>query len=249
MRANQFLPESAADELAKKLPTLKKHDYNAIDALMQDISFRHKLTGERLHDLFVSKYGHTPDTWVKRIKSRLGETDVDPTDNDDDSMGYMKYFSKPQEPKKQQQKVYRGWDEYEHEKELEKQQNPQMSESVDGPDDIQKIKEFITWSFETLNMQKPYPRIRLSKDTEQAQKDHRTGVHTEDGSIEVYVGNRNLIDIFRTLFHEFVHHRQDQLGMIKEGDSYPGSPIEAMADMMAGKYIKIYGKEHPEIFQ
>jgi hypothetical protein len=28
-----------------------------------------------------------------------------------------------------------------------------------------------------------------------------------------------------------------------------GSPTEAMADMVAGKYIKIYGKDHPEIFQ
>ena len=41
----------------------------------------------------------------------------------------------------------------------------------------------------------------------------------------------------------------EELNMIKPGDSYPGSPIEAMADMLAGKYIKIYGKQHPEIFQ
>jgi hypothetical protein len=37
--------------------------------------------------------------------------------------------------------------------------------------------------------------------------------------------------------------------MIKAGDSYPGSPIEAMADMLAGKYIKIYGKQNRNIFQ
>jgi hypothetical protein len=37
--------------------------------------------------------------------------------------------------------------------------------------------------------------------------------------------------------------------MIKPGDSYPGSPIEAEADVMAGKYIKIFGKAHPKIFQ
>jgi hypothetical protein len=35
---------------------------------------------------------------------------------------------------------------------------------------------------------------------------------------------------------------------IKPGSSYPGSPIEREADMMAGKYMKIYGKDHPEIF-
>jgi hypothetical protein len=43
--------------------------------------------------------------------------------------------------------------------------------------------------------------------------------------------------------------RQGELDMIKPGDSYPGSPIEAMADMLAGKYIKIYGEENRHIFQ
>jgi hypothetical protein len=37
--------------------------------------------------------------------------------------------------------------------------------------------------------------------------------------------------------------------MIKPGASYPGSPIEAEADMLAGKYIKIYGKQNRNIFQ
>jgi hypothetical protein len=37
--------------------------------------------------------------------------------------------------------------------------------------------------------------------------------------------------------------------MIKSGDSYPGSPIEVMADAMAGKYIKIYGEKNHHIFQ
>ena len=123
------------------------------------------------------------------------------------------------------------------------------NESVDSSDDIQKIKDFINWSIKQLHIQKPYPKITLSRNTKVAQQGHHTGVHTEDNKIWVYIENRNLIDIFRTIFHELVHERQSQLNMIKDGDSYPGSPIEAMADMVAGKYIKIYGKDHPEIFQ
>jgi len=126
--------------------------------------------------------------------------------------------------------------------------NSHLRESIEQKDDVQKIKNFIKWSMITLNIEKPYPKFTLSRDTEQAQKGHRTGMHTGD-RIWVYIENRNLVDIFRTIFHELVHHRQDQLGMIKHGDSYPGSPIEALADMMAGKYIKIYGKEHSDIFQ
>lgn len=194
MRYTDFIFESAASELAEKLPSLKKYDYDTIDHLMKKISVRHNIEGDKLHDMFVSKYGHTPDTWIKKYKNKLGE-------------------------------------------------------SVDNTQNIDQIRSFVQWGIKTLNVQKPYPKITLSTDTEQAQKDHRTGLHTDDGHILVYIRNRNLVDIFRTIFHELVHHRQDQLNMIGPDDSYPGSPVEAMADMMAGKYIKIYGKQHPEIFQ
>jgi hypothetical protein len=92
--------------------------------------------------------------------------------------------------------------------------------------------------------------VELSMDTEEAQDNHHTGGHVVgSGEIWVYANNRNLVDILRTVFHELVHVRQEELNMIKPGDSYPGSPIEAMADMLAGKYIKIYGEENHHIFQ
>jgi hypothetical protein len=87
-------------------------------------------------------------------------------------------------------------------------------------------------------------------DTEEAQTNHHTGGHIMgDDKIWVYAKNRNLVDILRTVFHELVHVRQGELNMIDPGDSYPGSPIEAMADMLAGKYIKIYGENNHHIFQ
>jgi hypothetical protein len=114
----------------------------------------------------------------------------------------------------------------------------------------EQVKDFIKWAIEILHVQKPYPRFMLSQDTEEAQNNHHTGSNLPDENIIwVYVTNRNLVDIFRTIFHELVHTRQGQLGMIGPDDSYPGSPIEAMADMLAGKYIKIYGEQHHEIFQ
>jgi len=125
-----------------------------------------------------------------------------------------------------------------------------VKEEVSNSKDKETIKDFIKWSIRRLHIKQPYPRIVLSANTEKAQAGHHTGVHTmEDNKIWIYIGNRNLVDILRTVFHELVHERQAQLNMIKPGDSYPGSPIEAMADMLAGKYIKIYGKQHSEIFQ
>lgn len=112
-----------------------------------------------------------------------------------------------------------------------------------------EVKEFKDWAVQKLKIKNP-PKIELSYDTEEAQEGHHTGRHVEGSdSIWVYANNRNLVDILRTVFHELVHVRQSELGMIGQGDSYPGSPIEAMADMLAGKYIKIYGKNNRKIFQ
>ena len=112
-----------------------------------------------------------------------------------------------------------------------------------------EVKKFAEWAGKRLNIQS-LPEIELSQDTEDAQDNHHTGSHVEgSNNIWVYAKNRNLVDILRTTFHELVHVRQGEIGMIKPGDSYPGSPIEAMADLLAGKYIKIWGEKHHYIFQ
>jgi hypothetical protein len=190
MRFNDILNESAAHELATKLPSLKKHDYNTIDDLMRKIASKHRITGKALHDLFVRKYHDTPDSWASKL--------------DEESL----------------------------------------------VSDIQsEVEKFAEWAGKKLNIQH-MPKFELSTDTKEAQDNHHTGRHEMGGdTIWVYVKNRNLVDILRTVFHELVHVRQDELNMIKPGDSYPGSPIEVMADMLAGKYIKIYGADNHHIFQ
>lgn len=192
MLSKNFIIEGAANELAKKLPSLEKHDYTTIDDLMRNIAKKHHITGKALHDLFVNKFKHTPDNW---IKNKLDE-------NQDENIG-----------------------------------------------DHPLMKKFIKWATEKVNLETE-PEITFSYDTEEAQNGHHTGRHIEGtNEVWVYAKNRNMVDIMRTVFHEVVHCRQSELNMIEPGDSYPGSPIEAEADMMAGKFIKIFGKRHPEIFQ
>jgi hypothetical protein len=183
--------ESPEHELAKKLPSLSKHDYNTIDQLIRKIAKRHHMTSELLHNKFKRKYKETPDKW---IKGKLDEANVE----------------------------------------------------CDLEDEVNK---FADWARKRLNLQ-TRPEIELSMDTEEAQDGHHTGSHTEGSNkVWVYAKNRNLVDILRTVFHELVHVRQGELNMIQPGDSYPGSPIEVMADALAGKYIKIYGEQNHHIFQ
>ena len=124
-----------------------------------------------------------------------------------------------------------------------------LDETSDDIDLASEVEKFVNWTAEKLNLKK-VPSIELSMDSEEAQTNHHTGGHVPgEDSVWVYAKNRNLVDILRTVFHELVHVRQHEIGMIKPGDSYPGSPIEAMADMLAGKYIKIYGEKNNHIFQ
>ena len=124
-----------------------------------------------------------------------------------------------------------------------------LDETSDDTDLASEVEKFVDWTANKLNLKK-VPKVELSMDSEEAQTNHHTGGHVPgEDSVWVYAKNRNLVDILRTVFHELVHVRQHELGMIKPGDSYPGSPIEAMADMLAGKYIKIYGEKNHHIFQ
>lgn len=112
-----------------------------------------------------------------------------------------------------------------------------------------EVEKFANWMIEKLNIKNPV-KIELSMDTEEAQTNHHTGGHIlGTDEIWVYAKNRNLVDILRTVAHELAHIKQGELDMIKLGDSYPGSPIESQADVIAGKYIKIYGKENNYIFE
>lgn len=124
-----------------------------------------------------------------------------------------------------------------------------LDESGNDLDIEKEVDKFVKWASKRVNLQKPV-KVNLNYDTEEAQDNHHTGMHIAGSNeIWVYAKNRNLVDILRTVFHEIVHVRQGELNMIQPGDSYPGSPIEAMADLLAGKYIKIWGEKHHYIFQ
>ena len=317
MRAIE-LYESAASELAKKLPSLEKHDYNTIDKLMKNIAKKHRITGDALHDLFVRKYHKTPDNWIKDKLDEVGGRHYNPdgttyrgsynkmpTLNDPNDI-YNRAERVPykdpasEEPAtddsiKQiiqngldrltddQRKVLilRFWydmtlqqigDRFDLSRDRIRQieakglrrlrdsarhkgydpelLKPYIIESEQ--EDLNNnpiVQKFLAWTSKKLNLENT-PKIEFSYDSDEAQEGHHTGRHNpETGEVWVYCANRNLVDILRTVFHELTHVRQGELNMIKPGDSYPGSPIEAEADVMAGKYIKIFGKAHPEIFQ
>lgn len=65
---DQAVPQLKAALLAqkKKLKSLKNADevYKAIDEIMNRVRKAHKLSGQKIHDMWVKKYKEIPDTWI-----------------------------------------------------------------------------------------------------------------------------------------------------------------------------------------
>jgi hypothetical protein len=115
----------------------------------------------------------------------------------------------------------------------------------------QRVKHFIEWAKKRIGLKDDPINIVFSYDKNDAQDQHRTGSWDFiNNHMIVYVGNRNMVDILRTVCHELVHVKQGQLGEIQKAKKHgPGSHLEVEADAKAGYLMKLYGKLHRDIFE
>jgi hypothetical protein len=74
-----------------------------------------------------------------------------------------------------------------------------------------------------------------------------TGVRRNHEMV-ILVGGRMLIDVLRTLSHEWVHEFQFQKMGLPEDASIPdiGGPVENMASVLGGIYMKKFQKDFPQ---
>jgi hypothetical protein len=111
-----------------------------------------------------------------------------------------------------------------------------------------EIKQFINWVYDKENITGSRPKIIFSNEKEGPDMYHTGWYRDSENLMWVYTGNRNLIDILRTVAHELVHRKQGIQGRIK-GHSPPGSKLEREADAEAGYLMKLYGADNPEIVE
>jgi hypothetical protein len=113
----------------------------------------------------------------------------------------------------------------------------------------EQLRDFIQWCVKKLKIKQELPQIRF-QDAKEGPDQHRTGYYDDAQDVMwIYTGNRNMIDIMRTVAHELTHRKQHEDNMVHGDQSYPGSPIEQEADAVAGYLMKLYGKIHPEIIE
>ncbi len=76
-----------------------------------------------------------------------------------------------------------------------------------------------------------------------------TGVRRPNNEILVLSGNRLLIDILRTLAHEWVHEYQYQKMGLKDDEPIQdiGGKEENMPNALSGIMVKKFAKKHPKL--
>jgi len=112
------------------------------------------------------------------------------------------------------------------------------------------LKEFVKFVIKELGLGNTGAQIILSNKNEDAKQFRSFGGFTPDTKeIWIYIGNRNLADILRTLAHELVHQKQNQDGRIDYESGETGSEIENEANSMAGVLLRDYGKLNAEIYE
>jgi hypothetical protein len=113
--------------------------------------------------------------------------------------------------------------------------------------DIRKIADFVNFAKDFLGIDDD---IKVKLAFERTPDIKTTAYYNSNGLIVVYVKDRAIIDVCRSISHELTHHRQFLDGKLtnSELDGADGSPIENEANAVAGIIIRRYGKLNPELY-
>jgi hypothetical protein len=111
---------------------------------------------------------------------------------------------------------------------------------------INTLNRFIEFAERFLKIENP-PDIDTIPEGDKSFGGYQPSNHV----IKLVTKNRHPMDVFRTLAHELVHHKQNEEGRItdaaKEGAT--GSDIENEANAVAGQIMRHWAKENPHHFQ
>lgn len=110
----------------------------------------------------------------------------------------------------------------------------------------QIFKEFIQFCLSKLNVKDNKPKITLTKDKSKT----ITFAHYNPNNKEVvvYIKDRNILDICRSLAHELKHWEQDINNQLKPNSGTDGSEHENEANSFAGVVLREFGRKHPELY-
>lgn len=130
-----------------------------------------------------------------------------------------------------------------------KEYESMLKEEVTHKDFGPMMDAFVSFASDKLGI-KSLPKINYKNDDEQGEQPSFGGYNPSSNEIIICTKNRHPMDVFRTLAHELVHHKQNEDGRIKDvsKEGSTGSPIEDEANSMAGRLMRWFGKANPDKF-
>jgi len=109
------------------------------------------------------------------------------------------------------------------------------------------IDKLLNYCCEDLQIERP--KVIIINNDKYTQENRSFGGYMPgENKIYLVIKNRNLSDCARSLAHELRHHWKFLNDMIKPGDGKDGDNIENDANAYAGKIMRKFGRENPEIF-
>lgn len=108
---------------------------------------------------------------------------------------------------------------------------------------------FIRFVTDSLNIEE-LPKVFFINDNKWSRQMRSFGQYNpKTNEILVYIKNRNMADILRTLCHEMVHHKQNEEGRLDSESGKTGSEIENEANAQAGILLREYGQHNEVIYE
>lgn len=131
---------------------------------------------------------------------------------------------------------------------LSKFAKPGIMESVD-PDQLKKIlHRFYRSCVSKLELENP-PRLRLETTPDWSRENGSFGQYDpETNTLILATSGRHVLDILRTMAHEMTHRQQDEKSPLPADAGETGSPYEDQANAMAGRIMRDWAEEQPEMF-
>ena len=122
-----------------------------------------------------------------------------------------------------------------------------LKEDISNKADV--VDDFIKFAINTLELQQ-VPTITFTDDEEVAKQMRALGSYNpQTDELLVVRGNRMVADVLRTLAHELVHRKQNELGQLEPGSGATGSPTENEANAAAGVLLRLYGAKNTDIYE
>jgi pyrimidine deaminase RibD-like protein/GNAT superfamily N-acetyltransferase len=126
-----------------------------------------------------------------------------------------------------------------------------INEASSGPDPdhLKKIlHRFYDSCVDKLKLKNP-PRLRLETTPDWSRENGSFGQYEpETNTLILATAGRHVLDILRTMAHEMTHRQQDEKSPLPADAGETGSPYEDQANAMAGRIMRQWAEEQPDMF-